>query len=307
MPPQQPINSLVDLKNASIDEWNNKTFLDKNLTVHCFRLDKIHPVISGNKWFKLKNYLDKALDQNKQGIISAGGAWSNHLSALAFACNQLQLSSVGGIRGEEPANYSPTLRDLEHWGMQLEFISRDRFGNETEVSKLLQQKYPGHLWVPIGGEGIDGIEGVKELKDLVDFSPYSHIACAVGSGTFFTGLLECSNADQLVLGICSLKEASYSAKIEQTIRTYSEKTNFRIVFDYHLGGFGKFNSFLIKYMNQLYDENRIPSDFVYTAKLFFAIEDLASKGFFPKGSRLLVVHSGGLQGNRSITVKSLVF
>src|SRR4030095_1670680 len=117
MPQQQSIDSLVDLKKASVDKWKNEIFMEKNLQVDVLRLDKIHPVISGNKWFKLKNYLANVLKQEIPGIISAGGAYSNHLSALAYACKELGIPSVAAIRGEKPKILSSTLKDLEDWGM----------------------------------------------------------------------------------------------------------------------------------------------------------------------------------------------
>lgn len=307
MPQQSHITSLVDLKKATIDEWKDKIFTEKKLSVTVLRLDKIHPVISGNKWFKLKNYLTRTIDEHKAGIISAGGAWSNHLSALAFACKELGIPSVGAIRGEKPSEYSSTLKDLEAWGMQLEFIARDQFRDEQFLSTQMLKKYPDYLWIPMGGEGMTAVEGVKELTRIIEFPNHDFLACAVGTGTFLTGLLENSNSNQQVLGISSLKASPESLMIEKTVESFSNRTNFRVLYDYHFGGFGKADSSLVNYMNELFIETGIPTDFVYTAKLFFAIQHLAAKDFFPPKSRVLVIHSGGLQGNRSLPVKTLAF
>ncbi len=307
MPQPPSIDSLVDLEKATIDEWKDKIFTEKKISVKVLRLDKIHPVISGNKWFKLKNYLSRAINENKTGIISAGGTWSNHLTALAFACKELGIPSVGAIRGERPSEYSSTLKDLETWGMQLEFIPRDQFRDEQVLSTQMLKKYPGYLRIPMGGHGSTGIEGVKELTRIIDFANHDYLACAVGTGTFLTGLLENSNPNQQVLGICSLKASPDSLMIEKTVESFSNKTNFRVFYEYHFGGFGKADGTLIKYMNKLFNEADIPTDFIYTAKLFFAIRDLAAKDFFSSQSRVLVIHSGGLQGNRSLPVKTLEF
>ena len=307
MPQQPSIDSLVDLKKATIDEWKHKIFTERKLSVSVLRLDKIHPVLSGNKWFKLKYYLSHTINENKAGIISAGGAWSNHLNALAFACKELGIPVVGAIRGEKPSEYSPTLKELEAWGMQLEFIARDQFRDEQLLSTQMLKKYPGYLWIPMGGEGLAGIEGVKELTKIIVLANHDYLACAVGTGTFLTGLLENSNSNQQVLGISSLKVSPDSFMIEKAVKSFSSRTNFKIFYDYHFGGFGKADSNLIAYMNGLFKETDIPTDFVYTARLFFAIQDLAAKDFFPPKSRVLVIHSGGLQGNRSLPVKTLSF
>ena len=307
MPHQLNIDSLVDLKKATVDQWKNDIYVEKKLHVDILRLDKIHPVISGNKWFKLKNYLINALDQKKAGIISAGGAYSNHLSALAYSCKELGIPSVAAIRGEEPKNYSSTLKDLKDWGMQIEFTSRDFFRNESLVSEKMSKEYPGYMWVPMGGEGVAGIMGVRELYSNFELSQYSHISCAVGTGTFLLGLLEWSGSGQEVLGVCSLKVRPESEMIEKLVKSYSTRTNFKINYDYHFGGFGKVDPKLINFMNKLFNDTSVPSDFVYTAKLFYAIQDLAMRDHFPSDSRILVIHSGGLQGNRSLPVKTLSF
>ena len=307
MPLQPNIDSLVDLKKATVDQWRNDIYVEKKLHVDILRLDKIHPVISGNKWFKLKNFLINALDQKTPGIISAGGAYSNHLSALAYACKELRIPAVAVIRGEEPKIYSSTLKDLKDWGMQLEFVSRDFFQNESLVSEKMLKEHPGYVWVPMGGEGLAGIMGVRELFSNFDLSQYSHICCAVGTGTFLLGLLEWSGSQQQVLGVCSLKASPESEMIENVVKSYSTRTNFKINYDYHFGGFGKVDPKLINFMNKLFNETGLPSDFVYTAKLFFAIQDLAQMDYFPSNSRILVIHSGGLQGNRSLPVKTLSF
>ena len=247
------------------------------------------------------------MDQNTPGIISAGGAYSNHLSALAYACKELGIPAVAAIRGEEPKNYSSTLKDLKDWGMQLEFFARDLFRNEPLVSEKMLKEHPGYLWVPMGGEGLAGIMGVRELYSNFELSHYSHICCAVGTGTFLLGLLEWSGPAQQVLGICSLKANADWEMIEKVVKSYSNRTNFKINYHYHFGGFGKIDPRLISYMNKLFNETGIPADFVYTAKLFFAIQDLALMDYFPSNSRIMVIHSGGLQGNRSLPVKTLSF
>ncbi len=307
MPHQRTIDSLVDLKKATVDQWKNDIYVEKKLHVDILRLDKIHPVISGNKWFKLKNYLINALHQNTPGIISAGGAYSNHLIALAYACKELGIPSVAAIRGEEPKNYSSTLRDLKDWGMKLEFVPRDSFKDDSIVSKKMLRQHPGYIWVPMGGEGLAGVMGVRELYANIELSQYSHICCAVGTGTSLLGLLEWSGPEQQILAICSLKASPKWEMIEKVVKSYSSRTNFKINYDYHFGGFGKADPKLIIYMSKLFEETGIPSDFIYTAKLFFAIQDLAFKNFFPPESRIMVIHSGGLQGNRSLPVKTLSF
>ena len=272
------------------------------------RIDLVHPVVSGNKWFKLKYHLQQALNESSKGIISFGGAWSNHLVATAWAGREAGLPVVGIVRGEEPAHYSPALKDMLDYQMQLRFVSRKTFADEPQLLSSLREEFPDHFIIPQGGQSKWGVEGAAEILQPVPLDRYTHIACAVGTGTMMAGIVQASLPQQQVIGISSLRaEDMDNNSVRSFIEKYSSKKNYRLFFNYHFGGYARHTPALLRFMNQFYDEYGVPGDFVYTGKLFFAISDLVDHDHFSPGSRLLLIHSGGLQGNRSLPPGTLTF
>jgi 1-aminocyclopropane-1-carboxylate deaminase len=275
-----------------------------NVSVDVLRLDLIHPVISGNKYFKLKVAIENAVSSDISGIVSFGGAYSNHLVALACLCNSVGLQSIGVIRGEEPANHSPTLNDAIGYGMKPIFVNRELYADKKQLNNLFQHRYPGFKLIPEGGQSAEGVEGATEILRIADSSAYDVIVCAVGTGTMMAGLAKGASENQELIGISSLKIGPGN-DIEKFIHLHTHKP-FSVLYDYHFGGYAKKSSELIDFMNQLWRDHQLPTDFVYTAKLIFAINDLVEKKYFSPGTRILAIHSGGLQGNRSIADK-LIF
>jgi 1-aminocyclopropane-1-carboxylate deaminase len=280
--------------------------LPGSLNASVLRLDKVHPVISGNKWYKLKEYLKEAQTQEKSTIITFGGAFSNHIVATAAACKCLGLQSVGIIRGERPKNLSNTLLDAIAFGMHLFFISREEYKLKSIPQELYNTYAPDQLYfVNEGGYGHLGMLGAASIIGETDTSFYTHFLTAVGTGTTLAGLVKASLPQQEVIGISVMKNNfSLKSAVEQLV---PDRHNFRILHDYHFGGYAKLSSELLDFMNQWYVRTGIPSDFVYTGKLFFAFEQLVSLNFFPRHANILLIHSGGLQGNRSLPDGSLVF
>lgn len=272
------------------------------------RLDFIHPIVSGNKWFKLKYHLQQAKQEKRKGIITFGGAHSNHLVAAAWAAREAGLASIGVVRGEQPKALSPALNDMLNYDMQLRFVSRQAFANEAKLIASMQEEFPEYFIIPQGGQSDFGVQGAAEILQLVTLSQYTHIACAIGTGTMMAGLVKNSLPHQQVTGISSLKmEDPDNNSISPFIEKYSSVKNWKIFFEYHFGGYAKHNPELIRFMNEWYDKSHIPTDFVYTAKLFFAIDDLVARNHFAEGSKILLIHSGGLQGNRSLKPGTLTF
>lgn len=292
----------VDLSKAVIQELPDAAWLSKDITTAVLRLDRIHPVVSGNKWFKLKYHLQQALQQQKKGICTFGGAWSNHLVATAFACRQAGLSSIGMIRGEAPSTLSITLQDAQQYGMQLEFVPRNSFMKQEAGS------HNEHLLVPMGGQSDLGVKGASEILSLAPLEQYTHIVCAVGTGTMMAGLVQASLPTQQVIGISSLKiPAGIDNSLQRFVAEQTGKQNFSIFFDYHFGGYARKTDALTGFMNKIYDQYQLPTDFVYTGKLLYGLTHLISSGYIPPTSRILVIHSGGLQGNRSLPEGTLTF
>ena len=293
----------INLHNITIDQLYLPLLSEKNVEADVLRLDKIHPLVSGNKWFKLRYYLEDANKQGKQTIVTYGGAWSNHIIATAAICKINKLNCIGIIRGEDANNLSPTLIEAKNLGMQLFFISREDYKNENVPDEL---KGNGYYLIPAGGYGIMGAEGAATILNFCKRENYTHICCAAGTGTMTAGLIKNSLPSNRVIAISVLKN---NLDIEKSIEllTGDNTKGFQLIHDYHFGGYAKQKPALIDFMNEFFRQTSIPSDFVYTGKLFFAVNDLINNNFFSPGSKLLIVHSGGLQGNVSLSKGTLIF
>jgi 1-aminocyclopropane-1-carboxylate deaminase len=292
--------SPADIKNIRIDHVDLK---DK-IRLDVMRLDLIHPIISGNKWFKLKEYLREAKVLDKKTIVTWGGAYSNHIVATALAAREQGFKSIGLVRGEAPANLSPSLQDAMAYGMELHFLNRQ----EYQQKHLPPAIHPNNEYYLIdeGGYGIQGAEGAGDILKDINTDQYTHYICAVGTGTTLAGISKRAE-HQKTIGISVFKNnLSLQKEVEDLLRP-EEKSRFLLVHDYHFGGYAKTNQALFQFMNDWFIKTRIPSDMVYTGKLFYAVNDLIQKQFFPPQSKLLVIHSGGLQGNRSLPKGTLIF
>lgn len=304
--------SSVQLDAAGTDALPLSLLEAKQLRADVLRLDKIHPVISGNKWFKLKYHLAQARRSGHSAVITWGGAYSNHLVATACACRQQGFQSIGIVRGEKAAQPSVTLQTAASYGMQLHFVSREQYAKkqaEGDVGSLLE-KHPHAYLIPEGGGGECGIRGCREILQLTDYSSYTHILCCIGTGTMFKGLMLAKTAQQQLIGIPVLKlgpDAPLVESLNQFGQEQGAAGSCRILLQYHFGGYAKKSPGLLRFMNRFYERTGIPTDFVYTGKLMAACMDLIENDFFPPGSRILVIHSGGLQGNSSLPPHTLSF
>lgn len=274
-------------------------------TVDVMRLDLVHPVISGNKWYKLKGYLKEAIALDKKTILSFGGAYSNHIVATAAACAQYKLQSIGIIRGEKPAHPSHTLAQAESYGMKLIFLTREAYRNQSIPGDLIHD--PSIYLIDEGGYGNNGTIGISELFNEYALKNYTHIVAAVGTGTTLAGLVLASEGEQQITGISVMKN---NFSLETGIRALlpeTKKESFSLLHEYHFGGYARKNTQLFRFMNNWYEQTLIPSDFVYTGKLFYAVDDLIKKEYFSPACKILVIHSGGLQGNLSLPKGTLIF
>ncbi|MEG2807081.1 MAG: pyridoxal-phosphate dependent enzyme [Acinetobacter sp.] len=266
-----------------------------DITLIIRRLDLVHPQISGNKFFKLKYNFLEAKRQGYQHILSFGGAYSNHIAATAFAAQQFSFHSVGVIRGEELADrpLNPTLATAQEFGMQLHFVSRDEYRRKQQPEYLaeLARQFPEHYVIPEGGTNALAIQGCQEILKDSD-AQFDVICCAVGTGGTISGLIEASHGHQQVLGFSALKGSFLKDEIAQL----TNKTNWNILDDYCCGGYAKTSAALMQFIRDFEAEFAIPLEQIYTAKMLMGIFDLIEKNYFPAGSKLLVIHTGGLQG-----------
>jgi 1-aminocyclopropane-1-carboxylate deaminase/D-cysteine desulfhydrase-like pyridoxal-dependent ACC family enzyme len=268
------------------------------------RLDELHPVVSGNKWFKLKYYLEDALATGCHTVLTYGGAWSNHIVAVAFACREYGLKNIGVIRGQQPTQMSVTLQRAAECGMELQFAERAQF---TVLKKQLGAQ--GHIYhIPEGGYGLLGAKGAAEILQYVpNLSNYTHIACAVGTGTMFAGIINASLPGQRVIGISVLKNNFSIVDETRDLLTNSYKGDFVIEHGWHFGGYAKHTPQLIEFMKEAWHNYKLPTDIVYTSKTLYAVKQMVVSQAIPAGSRVLMVHSGGLQGNASLPAQVLPF
>lgn len=298
-----PVSTIVT------EEISSELFDKKKVSFSVLRLDLIHNVVSGNKLYKLHFFLKSAKELSAAGIITFGGAFSNHLVATAFACKQIGLKSIGVIRGEKPRQLSHTLKACMEYGMQLKFVSREAY-IQKELPVFLNEistDYKRYLVVPEGGYHPSGTAGAKLIMDLLDPGT-THICCAVGTATTGAGLLLGLKDNQQVILVPVLKNM---VDIEERILFLTNRSfnsdQLKIMPGYHFGGYAKKNQELLDFMNEIYIKHSLPTDFVYTGKMLFAIFDSIKKDYFPAGSKIVCVHTGGLQGNSSLPEGSLVF
>jgi 1-aminocyclopropane-1-carboxylate deaminase len=283
-----------------------KGLCGNTLSISILRADLIDPVVSGNKWFKLQFYVRDAIAAGKTTLATFGGPYSNHIVATSKYGATMGLQTVGFIRGEKPTSLSPTLTDAMENGMTLHFLSRQNFLDPKKI--ISQNQDPSWAWIPEGGYGIQGAEGASTLLTIQNTQSFDTIICAVGTGTMMAGLIKAAAPHQKIIGISVLKNnLSIDAEINALLTSKESKKNFEIIHGYDFGGYAKHTQALIKYMNDTYKNLELPLDFVYTAKLMYAAEDLASKGKFEPASKILLIHSGGLQGNRSFKKGTLLF
>ncbi len=270
----------------------------KQIELWLKRDDLIHPVISGNKWRKLKYILDHALSINAHTIISMGGAYSNHLHALAFAGKHLNLQTIGYIRGERPKQFSSTLSDLECWGMELRFVSRSdyRVLRQYKDYDSLPDIQRGEYWLPEGGATKLALKGVAEMLMEIDIK-YDCVCVPCGTGTTMAGLINASQKECHIHGFSALKGGGFLLKdIEPLL--IANNNNWSIQLAYHFGGFAKSNTELLLFIEHFFNLYGIELEQVYTGKMLYGLFDLIKKDFFKSGQKIVAVHTGGLQGKK---------
>ncbi len=301
---------LFDTSKADIEELHDDLFLQKQVSVSVLRLDKIHPLVSGNKIFKLHYFLQQVIASAHKTILTFGGAYSNHLAATAFACKSFSLKSIGIVRGERPKQLSATLLQCIADGMQLKFVSRQEYNRKEHDDFIadLKAEFGECIIVPEGGYHPLGAKGAALIFDLIKDKDFTHIALASGTAATLAGLLIAAKPEQIIISIPVLKGIiDNKEKIKQLTSMPDEPENLEILDGYHFGGYAKKDNELIEFMNQCWLRYRLPLDFVYTGKMFYAIMDSIKTGKFSPGSKILCVHTGGLQGNKSLPLYTLLY
>ncbi len=305
-----------------LQQINNEITRHAGVDLYVLRLDLMHPWVNGNKWFKLKYNLLEAKEKNFTTLLTFGGAYSNHIYATAAAGNLFGFRTIGVIRGEERLPLNPTLAFAVQQGMQLVYLNREMYRqrNTPALEEYLQQRFGEVFIIPEGGSNLNGVRGCTEIIDramptaVTERSrsagyayAFDHICVACGTATTLAGIALSLHKGQRAIAFPVLKNGAFLAQEIESLLTnyltsglpspYSSPASWELVCDYHFGGYAKVNDELLLFSQQFTQEYNVPLDYVYTAKMFYGVMDLLQQGFFCKGDSLLLIHTGGLQGN----------
>ena len=303
-----------------LQQINSEVARDAGVNLYVLRLDLMHPWVNGNKWFKLKYNLLEAKEKNFTTLLTFGGAYSNHIYETAAAGNLFGFRTIGVIRGEQRLPLNPTLSFAVQQGMQLVYLNRQTYRqhNTPALEEYLQQRFGEVFIIPEGGSNLNGVRGCTEIvgdamptvvTELCRSAAYAfdHICVACGTATTLAGIALSLNHKQRAIAFPVLKNGSFLAQEIESLLTnylasglpspYTSPADWELVCDYHFGGYAKVNEELLLFSQQFREEHGVPLDYVYTAKMFYGVMDLLKQGFFCKGDSLLLVHTGGLQGN----------
>ncbi|MBW4614774.1 MAG: pyridoxal-phosphate dependent enzyme [Desmonostoc vinosum HA7617-LM4] len=272
------------------------------------RLDLMHPHINGNKWFKLKYNLLEAQQNNFKTLLTFGGAYSNHIYAIAAAGNLFGFRTIGIIRGEERLPLNPTLSFAKQQNMQIVYCDRLTY-KQRHTARLqaeLQQRFGEVFLIPEGGSNLHGVRGCTEIVN--QSTAFTTVCLACGTGATLAGIALALHKQQRVIGFPVLKGGEFlNQEIEKLIADYlvsglpvgaSSPASWQLVCDYHFGGYAKVNKELLLFSQEFAQAHGISLDYVYTAKMVYGVMNLIQQGWFNRGDRLLLIHTGGLQGNQ---------
>ncbi len=284
--------------------------------IDVLRLDLMHPQYGGNKYFKLKYNLKKAKSLNLNTILTFGGAHSNHIYSCAAVCKELGFNSIAVIRGEESLiTQSPTLQFALKCGMKLHFISREKYKGKTDESFIeeLKQVFGEFYLVPEGGNNYDGVKGCTQIL-TEELKGYDYVFCACGTATTFSGIKISAKHQQKIIGVSVLKgknelindanewfEVFNSEKINPLESGIINQST--IISDYHFGGYATYNKQLVDFKKEFENKHSIGLDYIYTSKLFYSVFDLINNGRINPNSKILIIHSGGQQGNKGFETR----
>ncbi|RFN58751.1 1-aminocyclopropane-1-carboxylate deaminase/D-cysteine desulfhydrase [Marixanthomonas ophiurae] len=281
---------------SDIEQVPLASFIETSSNLYMLREDQIHPFVSGNKFRKLKYNIQQAVKEDHKTLLTFGGAYSNHIAAVASAGKLAGLQTIGVIRGEELSSKisdNATLSYAQKQGMQFQFVTREAYRDKYEASfiETLRSTYGNFYLLPEGGTNALAVKGCEEILSGVE-KHVDYICAPVGTGGTVAGLIEASKPQQKTLGFSALKGTFQTSEIQK----YTSKTNFEIIDDYCFGGYAKIDLQLVRFINEFYKKTGIPLDPVYTGKMLFGIVDLLKRGHFKENSRIFAIHTGGLQG-----------
>jgi 1-aminocyclopropane-1-carboxylate deaminase len=286
----------MQFQTANIPIQEVKLDFSTDIRLFIKREDLIHPFVSGNKFRKLKYNLAEANKEKQDTLLTFGGAFSNHIAAVAAAGKLYGFKTIGIIRGEElihKIDNNSTLQFAKKNGMQFKFVTRESYRDKTKLRFLAQltQEFGRFYTIPEGGTNELAVKGCAEMISEAE-KDFDTICCAVGSGGTIAGICHGAFSHQKIIGFPALK----GDFLQEEIKQYVSKDNWELITKYHFGGYGKVTDELIQFINTFKQQTGIPLDPIYTGKMLFGIIDLIKNGHFAKQNRILAIHSGGLQG-----------
>jgi 1-aminocyclopropane-1-carboxylate deaminase len=290
---------------STLQPLHHPLFNKHKVQVEIKRDDIIHPIISGNKWRKLKfNLRHVQQSQNINGVLSFGGCYSNHIHALAFACFEQKIPCIGIIRGEVESADNFTLSWAKHWGMKLHFVDRKTYRrrHDSDYIAELQQKFPHYFIVPEGGSNKLAMAGVSEIiTELAQQTEFDTLITPVGSGGTLAGLIcgdMLNNKLHNILGIAVLKHGEYLENEINDLLPTAEKTHdkWQLLTQFHRGGYAKFSPDDVQHIIAFNRVTGVDFEPVYSGKMILAFIDLLEQGYFKQGERIVLLHTGGMQG-----------
>ncbi len=288
----------LDYRETPIQELKSAIVEGAGIRLWVKREDLNHPHASGNKWWKLKYNLEACVHSGHDTLLTFGGAYSNHIFATAAAAHELGLKSIGIIRGEETMPLNQTLSFAKEKGMVIHYVSREDYRHKTDENFIekLHGQFGDFYLIPEGGTNELAIKGCEEFaKGVHSEIKVDYLCLPVGTGGTIAGMIQGMGESKKILGFSSLKGGAF---LETEIRKHLEhQTNdWRVMTDYHFGGYGKSTDELVSFINQMKSEFNLPLDIVYTSKMMYGIFELVKKGYFERGTVVLAIHTGGLQG-----------
>ncbi len=282
--------------------------VSSDVKVFMKRIDLVHQVISGNKWYKTKYNIVEMMNQGKETLLTFGGAFSNHIHATVAAGNTFGFKTIGLIRGEEHLPLNETLQYAVDNGMELHYVDRTTFRTRDtkEFTEWIRNKFGDVYILPLGGTNNIALKGCAEIVEQIDIN-YDYICSASGSGGTFAGIVAGLNGDKKGIVFPALKGGGFlKDTISDLVLNYTGKNfnNWNINTDYHFGGFAKLTKELVKFTREFEKLNGFELDYIYTNKMMFGISELIKSGHFKSGETIIAIHSGGLQGNVAMKEKA---
>ena len=276
---------------------SSNLLVEKEVTILIKRIDLNHNYISGNKLYKLKNNITEAKKKGYKKILTFGGAYSNHIVATAYLGKKEGFNTIGIIRGEKNLPLNASLQNAYDNEMNLKYINRRdyRLKDTDSFINKLKCEFGNFYLIPEGGTNFLGVKGASEI--LSNDNNYNYVCCPVGTGGTIAGIINSSNINQIILGFSALKN---TIDVKRNIKLYTKKQNWKLFSRYSCGGYAKISKKLIKFINEFNINYGVPLDVIYTGKMMMGLFDMVERDFFKPKSKILVVHTGGLQGNKGM-------